>query len=50
MNLSDWARHYGRHRSIFHHMSDKEVIERMMAYEDYMKEHHVDSLPRRIAL
>ena len=50
MNLSDWAKHYGRHRSIFHHMSDKEVIERMTAYEDYMKEHHVDSLPRRIAL
>lgn len=25
-------------------------LERMMAYENYMKEHHVDSLPRRIAL
>lgn len=50
MNLTEWARYYGRHRSMFHQMSDKEVIERIMAYENYMEKHHVNSLPRRIAL
>lgn len=50
MNLSDWARFYGRHCSIFHSMSDDKVIERLKAYEAYKAEHHTDTLPRRIAL
>ena len=50
MNLSEWAKYYGRHRSMFHYMKDEEIISRMTAYENYMKNHGVNSLPRRIAL
>ena len=46
---AEWARYYGRHISIFQHMSNEEVIERIRAYEAYKREHNVSKLPRRIA-
>jgi hypothetical protein len=49
MNLSEWARHYGR-KNIFHGMSDAEIIERITAYENYLTEHHTDVLPKRVAI
>lgn len=48
-SLSEWARYYGRHVSIFQHMTDDEAIERIRVYEAYKREHNVTELPRRVA-
>ena len=47
---AEWARYYGRHITIFQHMSDEEAANRIRAYEAYKREHNVSTLPRRIAL
>lgn len=47
-SLSEWARHYGRDISLFQHMSDEEIIQRIATYEAYKREHGAGELPKRV--
>ena len=44
---AEWARHYGRHITIFQHMTDDEAVRRMEVYDAYMREKGVNELPKR---
>lgn len=49
-SLAEWARFYGRHVTLFEHMNDNEIIERIAVYEAYKQKNGVDVLPRRVKL
>lgn len=48
MSMAEWARKYGRDRTLFEALTDEEAIERIEAYEAYMRENGVKCLPRRV--